>query len=550
MSPKKPIRTKPKPGADDSLPSVPDTTPDIPAGQRIYISRPGADDIPDQPAGPSTQPPDSLPPTLEIIDLPTDTHIHHTSSEPPIGSYFLAPRLVNRLSLPDLVTGLRTAGAYTYVDLVDGGTVQIGKDAQNRYRARLPNEPSPSGPLLERVEGTLQWRPVVAGHTGGATSQLIVTHLPRPDDGLAPPPAKRPHMTQEAEAPGEAETQSGASGSGRPHTESGAPSASRGAAPNAPWSDWGIPSQHASAEDIAIAGIRYKTVPRGSADHPIVYIKNPSHMIYDYGTLNRILRIDNAQQPRGAIQVPPANHWQIDPTLPFPESMTQSVNASFPELSFTSLQNVAKRQFRLANGSRLANCAGLTLLRQAFNDWKTGSRNPRAELIDPLLMLQTIPLTGHATHRKIELPPADSEGGLRRLDFDPGLFRQEWRYFMPSQSANDLKRFTAGLLTRNGYTVFEPSTTTSFAALAFQRTGHDYLFFLSLRRIKGRHIHLESRNDPRGQISLVDQIGAQAAQAVERAYATNRIVWLRGGPQTLANEPETFVIIRDNHPRI
>ncbi|MBV4478023.1 hypothetical protein [Pseudomonas botevensis] len=465
---------------------------------------------------------------IEIIDLPADTHLSHSAAEQPIGHYFLAPRLADRLPQPDLPTGLRSSGAHTYVDLVDGGTVLIGKDAQQHYRARSPNELTPSGPPLRRVEGTLQWRQVAPGQHSPQDSQLLVSRHPMVDDDPRPPPPKRRHITDDGK-----------------HERNPLNSL------RDPWNSWNLLPQHASTGDLNIEGVRYKTLPRGPApDHPIVYIKNPTHLIYDFALFERVLRTDMLQQPRGAIRVPPANHWQIDPSLPFEAGLADTLARYFPDLSYDTRQHVARQQFILANGEDQATGTGLTLLRQAFNDWRNGTRNPRPELVDPLLMLRSLEPASSEGHRLIDLPVPGSEGALRRLDFDPALFPREWREFMASHTALEMKRFTSALLTRHGYRVFHPVPGKRFAAVVFRRPEHDVLFFLSLRRIKGNKIRFEPRHDPRSsRYSLSDQVGLQAAEAVESAHAAGKVIWLRGGPQTLATEPDTFVIIRDNVPR-
>ncbi|UQS15145.1 hypothetical protein [Pseudomonas sp. HS6] len=541
MSPKKPIRPKTPLPPDQGTPVIRDTTPEISARQPFHIEHPHLDQTANLLTVRGNLPSGSSPTTFQIADLPTGTHIARVANDRPIAGYFLAPRLVDRLPQPDLLTGFRTAGPHTYVDLIDGGTVLLGTDLQSNIRARMSNELWASGPRLEQVAGTVQWRPLASDSPLGTdASQLFVTRVPAPGDNANVIPPKRPRIAGDEQQPGET------SGVNRAIADTELDALID------PWKTWGIIGQQDSPDDININGSRYRTLPRGPAPNdPIVYIKHPYHLIYDYATLDRTLRTDFLQQPRGAIRIPPAHQWEIDPTLPFQRPMKDTVASYFPELSDITLHNVAKRQFILANGSELATGTGLTLLRQAFNDWKTGTINPRSELVDPLLMLESLPRSITEGNQKIELPVANVRNGLRRLDFDPVRFRQEWSYFMPSQSAGDIKRFAAGLLTRNGYSVFEPSAAQSFAAVVFKRTGHDLVFFLSLHRVKGRQIHQPLNQDPNtSNIRLIDQVGPDAAQAVEAAHAVNKVVWLRGGVQTFAPHPDTFFIIRDDYARL
>ncbi|MDD0971970.1 MULTISPECIES: hypothetical protein [Pseudomonas] len=515
MSPKRP--TRPKTDAPDTTPVVRNTTPDIPAPPR-RVPDSLIDPTLTHPAWQLPAPPVPRRQMIEIYELPADTHVRDSTAQRPIGSYFLAPGLVSRLPPPDVQSGIRSAGRHAYVDLVEGGTVLTGPDAQSGTRARLSNELLASGPLLERVQGTLMWRPVPAQNTPDAdTSRLIITRHPLPDDGQSavPPKRRRPDETPER------------------------------------WNSWGIDPQHATTGDIRVDGIQYKVIPRGDASDPIVYIKNPNHMIYDFDLLNRTLGSDLQQQPRGAIQVPPAHHWQIDPTLPFERPLTDYVRQYFPQLSATSLENVAFHQFVMANGSHTATGSGLTLLRQTFNDWKAGNVYPRPQLADPLLMLPILPTSGSGTTRLIELPTPSPGGPLQRLDFDPVLFHREWDFYTSTQSGVEIKRFMASLLTRNGYSVFDPSPSNSYPALVFKRSGHDYVFFISLHRIRGRNIKQALTSDQHSaSLRLHVQVGAPAATAVIAAHAENKVVWLRGGTQIRAGADDTVLIVRDGQAQI
>jgi len=59
-------------------------------------------------------------------------------------------RLSATIGLPDAdAEGLRTFKGRHYVEMTDGGFVQVGKDAQSGlWRARLASESIPSGPLM------------------------------------------------------------------------------------------------------------------------------------------------------------------------------------------------------------------------------------------------------------------------------------------------------------------------------------------------------------------------------------------------------------------
>ncbi|VVP30580.1 hypothetical protein PS838_04320 [Pseudomonas fluorescens] len=460
---------------------------------------------------------------IEITDLPASTHISRLTTDHPISRYYLPPKMVERLPAPDPQTGFRSiSSGRKFVDLVDGGTVLLETDAQGHLRAKQLSELLPSGPRLERVEGTLEWRQVSVNSIRTGDSELIISRHPVQGDGQEEAgPSRRPRIP---EAPASSE----------------------------PWKNWGIATHHASPEDVTIEGAQYKTVPRvDTPDHPIVYIKNPAHLIYDFDLFQSTLRQHAEQQPRGAIQVPPTHHWTVDPTLPFDRTLTQYVATYFPELSNLCVLNVARKQFSLANGSDIATGVGLTTLRQAHNDWKTSSITPRPELVDPLLMLSVLPtVPGKGTYRIVELPDSADQVSLQRLEFDTQKFSREWNYFTSTLAAGDYKRFMKNLLTRNGYTVFELSPAQNFPAVVFTRPGHDFVFYMTLHRIRGRKVQTPPNDDRRyAPERLPELIGLPAMRAVQNAEAANKLVWLKGGGQFRGDHPDSVFIVRTDDPR-
>ncbi|WP_160107623.1 hypothetical protein [Pseudomonas izuensis] len=540
MSPKHPIRPKLPDSSIDSPSGIRDTDPGHFPRRPVNTLDPEPASQPGQHFPEHAQTIDAQPPAIEVIDLPADLHISQIIADLPISNYYLAPGLVDRLPDPDPATGLRSiVVGRQYVDLVEGGTVAVANDAQGYFRAKQMSELVPSGPRLERVEGMLKWHQVRPDNSGMGDSELIVTINRLPGDGQEEAgPSKRPRRTEE-EYPAE-DAASSVSRISEADTSS------------EPWNNWGIAPQHASPEDITIAGVIYKTVPRGeSPDHPIVYIKNPTHLIYDFDLLQATLRREPEQQPRGTIQIPPTNHWEVDPHLPFDRALTAYVAAYFPELSESSLLNVASKQFYLANGSDVATSAGLTTLRQVFNDWRSLNIAPRPELADPLLMLPVSPMTaGEGMSRVMELPLQSDQARLQRLEFDPHKFRTEWQHFTKTQYAVDLKRFMASLLTRNGYAVFDPTIADSYPMLVFGRIGHDFVFCMTLHRVLGKKIHIPPSHDQGFSLDrLPELIGLPAMQAVQGAQAANKLIWLKGGSQVSRDRPDSIFIVRSNDPR-
>jgi hypothetical protein len=272
MSPKRPI----KPGASTTSPETPFTLPDVgpPALHRLplNIAPHGEDRVPVDHLRAPVQSPSSRHAPLEIVDLPAETHITPVVVHVPIEHFFLPPNQLSRLPAPNALSGIRELGTQRhFVDLQEGGTVLLGIDSENHFRARLNSDYRPSGPRVERVEGTLTWRVKPSDESaGGSDSRLTLKRLRNPDDD-----------PQDVVAPKRSSTSTGEEWSD-------------------PWKKWDAPPQQASIGGIEVDGIRFLLVPRGTdPDHPIVYIKNPEHWVYDFDYMERILGTDLMQQPRG-----------------------------------------------------------------------------------------------------------------------------------------------------------------------------------------------------------------------------------------------------------
>jgi hypothetical protein len=115
-----------------------------------------------------------------IRQVPTvriETVLAHTENVPAIQQSIEHYRIAVATQLPAAdAEGFRTHKGRRYVDMVDGGTVLIGLDAgTGQYRARLPSERAPSGPLLQRVADSGLWHS--SRSEGSATASLSETSL-------------------------------------------------------------------------------------------------------------------------------------------------------------------------------------------------------------------------------------------------------------------------------------------------------------------------------------------------------------------------------------
>lgn len=528
MSPRRNTRLNSPKSSPDTPHAGRDTTPQ--ALPRNPQPGEGIDQPPSSP-GRQTQAPEAQPPAVQIAEIASRAVTRDASVPVSLDDYYLSPELVTMLSEPDATSGIRTFRTRTYVELSEGGTVLLGRDSQQNYRARSSTELIASGPRLEQVEGSHLWRRLPHGEVTHGSDPDPVPALDRPTveespEAVAP---KRPRTTA---SQSEAVTQ-------------GEPAFTK---------NWGFDPRFSTSEFITLGDVHYKVVSSTAArEYPITYVQSPTHPAYDFDLLEAILRHTPDEQPRSAVRIPPGNHWEIDPRLPFEKPLTAYVREVFPEVTTVTLENIARRQFELANDSSFADGAGLTALRQIFHSWKNATPSPHPQWTDPLLMLPILPTSSSSrgTARAIALPIPSATGTLERLDFDPLRFQQQWLYFLTTYSPVDFKRFMAGLLTRNGYTVMEPSSFSSFPALVFQRTGHDHVFYMSLHRTRIPKISLPSYTDPNtAGVLLENQVGEAAAKVVRDAQSANKIIWLKGGSEIRPGIADTVFIIRDDNARL
>jgi hypothetical protein len=131
----------------------PDTSVDTPPPRLKLTPRPGLDQT--TLSGPSiraNRPTDGIDPDA-IVPAPNVTVHAIASMHHPLADAGHPPehyRLAATIGLPDAnAEGLRTFKGRHYVEMAEGGFVQVGKDSQSGlWRARLASESTPSGPLM------------------------------------------------------------------------------------------------------------------------------------------------------------------------------------------------------------------------------------------------------------------------------------------------------------------------------------------------------------------------------------------------------------------
>lgn len=475
--------------SSEAGPTAPDTVPERPSRP----TRPWNHDATQDSATGQTSGPDAAPPpTVVIASLSASTPTTGPSASASLTRYYLRHAFADRLPVPDTTTGIRTFGTRSYVDLESGETVQVARDSEQHFRAKLDSELLPSGPRLERMTGSLLWR------QQGAMTRNQAPREPSVIDS------------------------------------------------------WRISSAFAASDHITIDGHHYQTVENDKArQRSVIYIKDPRHPPYDFDTFEDLLFFHTGEQPRAAIQVPPGNHWTIDPRLPFEKPLVGYAIEFFPELRADTQSKFSRRQFELANDSNFADARGLTTLRQVFNNWKDKTASLHPVLTDPLLMLPTLPISAElaGSNRSLQLPLPSPTGPLARLDFDPSLFLPPSRTFPVIADDIEFMKFMTERLERNGYMVFPARSLPSFPNVVFKRAEHDFIFFMTLHRTETQDIIIPRINPRDFGLVLRNQLGHETMNAMESAHNDNKLISLRGGIQTLPsnNTPTaTVFIVRDN----
>ena len=143
-------------------PIRPDTSIDTPTPRLNLTPRPGLD--PTTLSGPSfrtNRPTDGIDP--DAILPASNVTVHAIASVRDVFAHLGHPlehyRLTATMGLPDAdAEDLRTFKGRHYVEMVDGGFVQVGKDSQSGlWRARLASESTPSGPLMLHDPESGRW---------------------------------------------------------------------------------------------------------------------------------------------------------------------------------------------------------------------------------------------------------------------------------------------------------------------------------------------------------------------------------------------------------
>ncbi|MHC8391120.1 hypothetical protein ACYZTM_24445 [Pseudomonas sp. MDT2-39-1] len=450
----------------------------------------------------------------------------------------IIPRhLADKLSKPD-TDGIRYDKLNrTYVDLADGGTVMIRKNAGGDYQATSAIELIPSGPVLESIEGMTLWQRKAPITAALGESPQMAGHQLLPDaEDAGPGPSKRPRQDENVDAY---------------HAEAGANHNASTLNRNPYlWASWGKTTKPESVESVQIGQLHYHIVPKGPlADRlPIVFLQHPEFAPSRFEVFERMLHEAPSLQPVATSHHAGTNTRKVDGAVRlFEKTLTHHVADAFKGFTEPTSRAVAKRLFELSSGSEEINGGGLASMMQTFRYWEGKSTIGVKGLGDPLDILP-VASGSDGPRRIVPLHSPESVVHLQQLNFKPES-APAWRdYTERPTEPGQLPLLLASILGRSNYKVFLPANVDNVKlpppTLVFNRPNHNKVYFLKLGRVETNAIEITPPRAPElADPMLSARIGVEAHQLLLAADARGDVVWLIGGVQHLpAGSPSVFII--------
>ncbi|MHC8318825.1 hypothetical protein [Pseudomonas sp. LB3P31] len=438
---------------------------------------------------------------------PTDLPTSPTALE-------IIPRhLTHKLTKPDS-NGLRFDKLKrTYVDLIDGGTVLVRRNAQGDYQASSANETTPSGPVLESMEGMTLWQ------------RKSLDSPPSEEPG--PGPSKKPRLDKEAQtSPG-----AGVAASINPYL----------------WASWGKIRKPETGEFIQIGQLYYPIVPKGPLTDrlPLVFLQHPNFAPARFEAFeSMLLHTPDLQPVIGFRSMPQVVSSAI---RPFAKPLTKHVGDAFTGFTENTSRAVAKHLFDLSSGSQDIDGSGLARMMQTLRHWEGTSDVAVKGFGDPLDMLPAALGSGEAS-RIVPLHSADSLMHLQQLNFNPEL-SSVWNLYKDALDApGRISLLLSSLLSKSNYKVFLPRKAEHLKfnppTLVFKRNNHAKVYFLKLGYIETDAIKIRPPTMPELRDPMLHmRMSAEGHQALLGAEVRGDVVWLIGGVQHLpGREPAIFII--------
>ncbi|WP_238541238.1 hypothetical protein [Pseudomonas sp. GM18] len=452
----------------------------------------------------------------------------------------IIPRhLADKLTKPD-ANGIRYDKLKrTYVDLAEEGTVMVRKNADGDYQTSSASELSPSGPVLESIEGMTLWQRKAPRTRDSGDSAQMSGHQPLPEaEDSGPGPSKRPRLDDNVDA-----SDAVAGTHHNPATLNRNPYL---------WASWGKITKPDSVESVQIGQLHYHIVPKGPlADRlPIVFLQHPEFAPSRFEVFERMLHEAPSLQPVATSHRAGTNTRTVDGAVRlFEKTLTRHVADAYQGFTEPTARAVAKRLFELSSGSEDINGGGLASMTQTFRHWEGKSTIGVPGLGDPLDILP-VASGSEGPRRIVPLHAPDSLVRLQQLNFKPES-APAWPFYTegPNEPGR-LPLLLASILGHSNYKVYFPVNVDNLKAppptLVFKRPNHNKVYFLKLGRVETDAIEIKQPHAPELADPLLRaRIGAEAHQLLLAADARADVVWLIGGVQHLPGGSPTVFIIKE-----
>jgi len=420
-----------------------------------------------------------------------------------------------------------------FVDTERDGVTHVRKNADGDYQATDFSERDPSGPIMERIEGTTLWRPKSVTAT---TIAPPGSRLPHDESGSRP--AKRPRLDEH--------------GDSDPIDSENLPVPQTTPAKELheySWLPWGHISIPSTGESVLLGGLHYRILPRGSTKAmptlDYVFLLNPGFTKTNFEAFEHMLLEAPWLQPVATYRKG-VDPFEVNPGIRrFDKPLSESVRGAFSTLSDLTCRAVAKKMFELADNSLFATTSGLLRLKVVLNQWQQKPIKLTPPFVHPVNMLPVVDTIEVAGKKLIPLLP-ESNGPLQRLNFDPQRFPTEWSHYLDTPSDYNLKRLVGALLIRSDYEVFPLTHEHRGPALVFKRPEDPCVYFLKLGTVQGDSFVVthDSGNELASPL-LPSRIGDDAFDALTVASVQNNVTWLIGGVHRTESGEQSVFILRE-----
>ena len=307
----------------------------------------------------------------------------------------------------------------------------------------------------------------------------------------------------------------------------------------------------------------YEILPAGGERRTnTAFIRNPaSHsQARNFAELSEVIRRNPYDQPLMAKYQPETGKWAVEGPL-FNRKIETYIAEGRPGFTDTTNLVLAHKLFEMADPSTSTMTATRMInLKATLNAWRTGGAAPRAQLNDPLLMLNKAHPTNQADNQlHWSIGNESALNSFERLDFATNNpLTVEWLIRSVSEarlpgSIQSLRGVMADVLTRNGYEILHDQLAVGGREfMAFRRPGQEEVYLLYLRRSTTGAITTPPSGafrDPLAGDGMVEPlIRIYAAESIshtlEQARQQGKVIKLLGGTNvTSQSERGTQVFV-------